>query len=898
MPEPKPLNIAELEPPLRVTLVHDGRTLNLLREWANKMMAQKPCIVGLDTETNITPDFWDRRVRTIQIGTKEEQFVIDLLFFAGSEERLIESQGFYGARCLDVYKEIFSILDPILCDNKALKVGVNLSFEYEVFNWNFGRRIWNLYSTDLSERVIRAGDISLKNYAAFSMAGIMQRYFNVIVDKEEQGTFDLKTPLTEKQITYAALDVRLPIVMRQVQLYTLMQDKLKTTSQIENDAIGAFVDMHLAGQNMDDARWMKRIDSVKQQRVEDLQVIDETFLPIVGRKDQAIDHGKIAQLEKIWREDFEKATPREISMALKLKEEKDKNKKNEIRIDLDILKKKRAEAKQEARAAYSQESKKRTELNHLIEKCEGEALINLNSPEQLLAALQRVKGLARLGGVAEDDLLKYNDLPFIQVLRRFRKGKKDTGTYGIQWTQRWINKPCKAEGWRHPGDGRLHCTYNQLEAETGRTSSSKPNAQNLPHDPEVRACFICDPPNENIRISCCCDADTDKIGLAGSMSGIFYTCKACGKVCETKAEEYCIVTVDMSGAELRIIAELANAKSWIQAFAKGQDVHSVSTEILYPDLWPKLQIKSKHKEKWTLEDSNEKTGEKIPLFDKDGKPVLDKKGNQKCVPPCAYYAVLPNGEYAKHKCSCPEHKKLRDETKATNFLLCYGGGPDALADAIGSSVDYAKGIMEKHRAAFPDVWGYLEESGNQAMRTREARDKFGRRRQFPEPTLARAEEYYIEKNEDKLEYPEEIKLRNVFEFKAKNGRDPKKEELWHLEHRKPTAREIEKGIYALRNSVGRRGKNHCIQGTNASIIKRAMGCGFDKDGKPYLWHLLPQYKAKVLNMVHDELVVQCPKRFGQLVLNMVGDAFKRAAAEVMTKVVMEHEGHISNMWEK
>ena len=70
---------------------------------------------------------------------------------------------------------------------------------------------------------------------------------------------------------------------------------------------------------------------------------------------------------------------------------------------------------------------------------------------------------------------------------------------------------------------------------------------------------------------------------------------------------------------------------------------------------------------------------------------------------------------------------------------------------------------------------------------------------------------------------------------------------------------MDRAIWALNGSVERRGKNHCIQGTNASIIKRAMGCGFDKDQKPYLWHTLPQYRAKVQNMVHDELVMSAPK---------------------------------------
>jgi DNA polymerase-1 len=102
----------------------------------------------------------------------------------------------------------------------------------------------------------------------------------------------------------------------------------------------------------------------------------------------------------------------------------------------------------------------------------------------------------------------------------------------------------------------------------------------------------------------------------------------------------------------------------------------------------------------------------------------------------------------------------------------------------------------------------------------------------------------------------------------------------------------------MSSSIGRRGKNMPIQGTNASIAKRAFGCGFDKDRKPYLWHILPQYKAKMLNFVHDEILVQCPKRFSTQLAAEIQDCVKRAAGEVMSRVVMESEFRIAERWQK
>jgi DNA polymerase I-like protein with 3'-5' exonuclease and polymerase domains len=440
--------------------------------------------------------------------------------------------------------------------------------------------------------------------------------------------------------------------------------------------------------------------------------------------------------------------------------------------------------------------------------------------------------MGHLTGVADDDLLKFNDRPLIQTLRSYRKGKKETGTYGEVWTQRWLTKPLAKEGWRHPGDGRLHCRFNQLEAETGRSSSEKPNAMNLPKDDDVRACFICDPPGED-------------------------------------GEENCIVTVDMAGAELRIIAELANATTWIKAFAKNQDVHSVSTEILYPEKWPSLALPDCAYYKKSTE-----------------RKVLDR----------GY--IIEIGDLLRVKCKCPEHNKLRDGTKATNFLLCYGGGPSALADELGVSLATAEELMRLHRSKFPDVWGYLEISGKRAAADREARDMYGRRRLFPEPTWETAKEWFIYNETEKLELREEDCERSIFSFRLKEGRNPNPKEKWSLTHRDPTDAEIKQAIGAMYSSIRRRGKNHCIQGTNASIIKRAMGSGFDKNGIGYLWHLLPAYNARIQNMVHDELVVHCPKKNGEIVAQIVGDAFRRAASEVMKNVIMLHDAHISDRWMK
>jgi len=442
--------------------------------------------------------------------------------------------------------------------------------------------------------------------------------------------------------------------------------------------------------------------------------------------------------------------------------------------------------------------------------------------------------------------------PVMALILTYHKLSKEIGTYGDQWAKCWVTHPCKEEGWLNPGDGRLHPVYNPFDAETGRSSSEKPNGQNLPQDPEIRQCFIADPPDESIRICRSCLEECIEKFNNGNGGWLCTHCSVLYAIENTDPEEYVLVTADMSGAELRIIAELAGDPIWIGCFERGEDVHSVGTELLQGQKWI---------------DATEEG--------------------------CLYYK-----DNRKLKCDCKGHKKLRNGTKAINFLLAYGGGPNKLAQELGITVDEAVALMELHESMFPKVWSYLAKSGMSAKMTKKAFDLFGGRRLFPKPTVERAIQWCKDRREERLQLPPEVQEKNIAAFIVKNGKKPDKDTLFEITHRKPTQKEINSGLGALAGSIERQGKNHAIQGSNARIAKIAMGSGFDPDGKPYLWHTFGQFKARLIKFVHDELVVCCPKRFSGQVEALIKDAYKRAAAERMKLVIMESEANSSFYWEK
>ncbi len=90
----------------------------------------------------------------------------------------------------------------------------------------------------------------------------------------------------------------------------------------------------------------------------------------------------------------------------------------------------------------------------------------------------------------------------------------------------------------HPKTGRIHTSFNQTIASTGRLSSTEPNLQNIPIRTErgrkIRKAFIA--PND----------------------------------------DYTLLSADYSQIELRLIAEISKDETMIQAFKDNQDIHKLT----------------------------------------------------------------------------------------------------------------------------------------------------------------------------------------------------------------------------------------------------------------------------------------------------------------------------------
>jgi DNA polymerase-1 len=75
-------------------------------------------------------------------------------------------------------------------------------------------------------------------------------------------------------------------------------------------------------------------------------------------------------------------------------------------------------------------------------------------------------------------------------------------------------------------------------------------------------------------------------------------------------------------------------------------------------------------------------------------------------------------------------KEQRSAAKRINFGLAYGRGPKSLSAQIGTDEDRARELIDEYFANYPKVQKYLQDTANEAMRTRTLRTLSGRVRKF------------------------------------------------------------------------------------------------------------------------------------------------------------------------
>ena len=178
------------------------------------------------------------------------------------------------------------------------------------------------------------------------------------------------------------------------------------------------------------------------------------------------------------------------------------------------------------------------ELGVELREVAGRPDLNLNSPKQLREVLYDERGLApgkkTKTGYSTDaatlEKLKDQWPEFLEPLMRYREVEKLRSTYGEGLLAEVAD------------DGRIHATFNQTVARTGRLSSDQPNLHNIPvrtdEGRQFRRAFVPSPGTS-------------------------------------------MLVADYNQIELRCIAHLAQDPGLIGAFNGGEDIHNATASRVF-----------------------------------------------------------------------------------------------------------------------------------------------------------------------------------------------------------------------------------------------------------------------------------------------------------------------------
>ena len=165
---------------------------------------------------------------------------------------------------------------------------------------------------------------------------------------------------------------------------------------------------------------------------------------------------------------------------------------------------------------------------------------NVNSPRQLSTILfdklalpvRKKTGKTRAASTSAavlEDLAERHELP--RMIVKWRAIQKLKGTY-VDALPQLVR----------PSTSRVHTSFNQAVAATGRLSSSEPNLQNIPirtpQGREIRRTFIA-------------------------------------------REGHVLISADYSQIELRVLAHLSADPTLIEAFVRGDDIHNQTAERVF-----------------------------------------------------------------------------------------------------------------------------------------------------------------------------------------------------------------------------------------------------------------------------------------------------------------------------
>ena len=336
--------------------------------------------------------------------------------------------------------------EGVLTSPQTVKVIHNASFDLKVFFHFGGYMVGPVHDTRFAEVLTQIG---LQN--RFDLASVANRRLGVSLDKTVRDTFigQAITDLSDEQILYAATDVAvLPAIYKQ-QLDEIAEASLEQVYRLEMDLVPVVAKMEYVGMPF------------KKEHLQELEpVFDQLIVDAEqGMQDALIGAGVVDQI--VFTKDGYNAVNTSSNQQMVTMY-------NALGIDISDL---------NARTVTEWDYKNRKSASKFV-------------PESELLEDELLESVDAYG--------RYDNF-YLRMHAYLGGARKLQSTYvrGLQTMQ-------------SPITGRIHATFTQIGAATGRFSSSRPNLQNLPSDQKLKNLGL----EQSIRHAFAVNADTHRMVIA------------------------------------------------------------------------------------------------------------------------------------------------------------------------------------------------------------------------------------------------------------------------------------------------------------------------------------------------------------------------------------------------
>ena len=464
----------------------------------------------LDTETKGL-DCHTKALLTIQLGNKDNQVVIDWTTLTLKEKQIVKNY----------------------LESDRLFLGWNLMFDL-TFLYVQGIYPKHIWDGMIAEQLLYLGYPAQMREKSLRAAA--WNYLNINIDKTVRGKI-INDGLTTEVVIYAAGDVTYIEDIKEKQDIEIEKQGMKLAVELECEFVKSLAYFKYCGVHLDITKWKAKM--AKDQAKLD-KAISKLNAWVVAWDKENPHNGYDIQYPELKYPRYSTDYPNEVKRLIK------DGYKRFPQEDLQTPDGKVDAYKKVIKNQFTQIDTQGDLFTGF--DTEPKCVVNWSSQKQVIPLFELLginvetfdKKTKQKKKSIEANVLKpqKNDFPIIPIFLEYQEAAKVVSTYG----QNWLNAI-------NPKTGRIHADFHSIGTDTARVSSGggvwKLNMQNLPHDPETRACF-------------------------------------------TSEEGNAWLSADYQSQESRIIASVSKDEKMIDLFEHGcGDVHSLVAYMSYPNIIPR-----------------------------------------------------------------------------------------------------------------------------------------------------------------------------------------------------------------------------------------------------------------------------------------------------------------------